>query len=354
MGSAGVALGADEEPLGATSAVPIAATAKILTALLVLDEHPLEAGRSGPAVPVTAQDFAAYQRYSAEGTRSVRVVAGDTWTEREALQAMLLASSNNHAEMLARWAYGSLDGYLAAAEAWLTEHGMTTVHVVDPTGLSPESVGSGADLARLSALALADPFLSETLSLDLVTTTRGATFQNDIRYRTTDGIISVSRSYTDEAGVCLLFAVPVEVGDETIRVYGSFLGEPSYDDLDTDLDAFLASVPASITAHVLVEPGAPVARYETAWGATANAVVRDELRGTDWGGRSAPVAAKTREVTTAGRGTRVGTATIETREGAQTSAVVLDHALADPGPLWRLFTPSVVVPRFVDWVTGKS
>jgi D-alanyl-D-alanine carboxypeptidase (penicillin-binding protein 5/6) len=281
-------------------------------------------------------------------------VTGDTWTEREALQAMLLASSNNHAEMLARWAYGSLDGYLSATDAWLADHDMTSVHVVDPTGLSPESVGSGADLARLSALALADPFLAETLSLDVVTTTRGATFQNDIRYRVTDGIISVSRSYTDEAGVCFLFAVPVPVGDQTVRVYGAFLGEPSYEQLDADLDAFLASVPAAISSHLLVAPGSPVARYETAWGGTAVGVVRDELRGTDWGSRSGPVSAETRTVTTAGKGARVGTATVRTREGELTSPVVLDEALTDPGPLWRLLAPTVVVPRFIDWVTGKA
>src|SRR4051812_2117724 len=172
-GSAAVTLGPDEAPVGSTNAVPIAAAAKIVTALLVLDKHPLEAGRSGPNVPVTADDFASYQRYTAQGVRAVRVVTGDTWTEREALHAMLLASSNNHAEMLARWAYGSLDGYRAAARAWLDAHGLRSISVADTTGLSAGSVGSGADLARLAALAFADPFLAEAAGLDHATTTRG-------------------------------------------------------------------------------------------------------------------------------------------------------------------------------------
>src|SRR3954467_1483636 len=158
-GSAAVTLGVDQKPVGRTDAVPIASAAKIVTALLVLDKHPLEAGRSGPNVPVTADDFASYQRYTAQGVRAVRVVAGDTWTEREALHAMLLASSNNHAEMLARWAYGTLDGYRTAAQAWLAKHGPRSIRVADTTSLSPDSVGSGADLAQLAALAFADPFL---------------------------------------------------------------------------------------------------------------------------------------------------------------------------------------------------
>ncbi len=353
-GSAAVTLAAEEEPVGSTEAVPIAAAAKIVTALLVLDKHPLEAGRSGPSVPVTADDFASYQRYTAQGVRAVRVVAGDTWTEREALHAMLLSSSNNHAEMLARWAYGSLDGYRSAAQAWLAERGLDSVSVADTTGLSPESVGSGADLARLAALAFADPFLAEVAGLERSTTTRGLTFENEIAYRPEDGITALSRSYTDEAGVCLLFSVPVEVGDDTVPVYGAFLGEPSYDDLAADMDAFLASVPASLTRHPLLAAGTPVARYETEWGSSAEAVVRDEVTALGWGGRSSDVAAETRPVTTAPAGARVGTVAVTTTEGEVTSPVVLESAVADPGPLWRLLSPGVVVPRFVEWVSGRS
>jgi serine-type D-Ala-D-Ala carboxypeptidase (penicillin-binding protein 5/6) len=353
-GSAAVTLGADEEPVGATNAVPLAAAAKIVTALLVLEKHPLEAGRSGPNVPVTADDFASYQRYTAQGVRAVRVVTGDTWTEREALHAMLLASSNNHAEMLARWAYGSLDGYRTAAQAWLGEHGLDSVAVADTTGLSAESVGSGADLARLAALAAADPFLAETAELDRATTTRGLTFPNEIAYRPEDGITAVSRSYTDEAGVCLLFWVPVAVGDETVPVYGAFLGEPSYDALAADMDAFLATVPGALTRHALLPADAPVARYETAWGAEAVAVVPADIPGLGWSGRSADVTAEVRPVTTARAGTRVGTVTVTTNEGKVSSPVVLDSALTDPGPLWRLFSPGVVVPRFLDWVSGRA
>src|SRR4051795_1720879 len=164
-GSAAVTLAPDEDAVGSTKAVPIAAAAKVVTALLVLDKHPLEAGRSGPNVPVTGADFASYQRYTTQGVRAVRVVAGDTWTEREALHAMLLASSNNHAEMLARWAYGTLDGYRTAAQAWLAKHRLHSIRVADTTGLSPDSVGSGAALVQLAALAFADPFLAEAAAL---------------------------------------------------------------------------------------------------------------------------------------------------------------------------------------------
>jgi serine-type D-Ala-D-Ala carboxypeptidase (penicillin-binding protein 5/6) len=353
-GSAAVTLGADQEPIGSDEAVPIAAAAKILTALLVLDKYPLEAGRSGPSVPVTDEDFASYQRYTAEGVRSVRVIAGDTWTEREALHAMLLASSNNHAEMVARWAFGSLDGYLDAADAWLSERGLTSIRVADTTGLSSESIGSGRDLARLAALALADPFLAEAIALESATTTRGTTFGNDIRYRPEDGITGVSRSYTDAAGVCLLFAVPVQVGDDEVTVYGAFLGEPTYDRLATDMDAFIESAASALDERELVPAGTSVARFTTAWGATADAVTGEAVSGLDWGGRSAEVTAEVDSVTTSRAGGRVGSATVTTTAGPVSVPVVLDRAIGDPGPLWRFASPGVVVPRFVEWVSGRA
>src|SRR4051812_23605992 len=114
-GSAAVTLGPDEAPVGSTNAVPIAAAAKIVTALLVLDKHPLEAGRSGPNVPVTADDFASYQRYTAQGVRAVRVVAGDTRTEREGPPAVLPPPSNNHPGMLAPRGDGTPDRHPPAA-----------------------------------------------------------------------------------------------------------------------------------------------------------------------------------------------------------------------------------------------
>lgn len=353
-GSAAVTLGAGQAPVGSGTVVPMAAAAKILTALLVLHAHPLDAGRSGPAVPVTAEDFATYQRYTAEGTRSVRVVAGDTWTEREALHAMLLASSNNHAEMLARWAFGSLDGYLAAAKEWLAGHGMADILVVDATGLSPRSAGSGTSLARLAALAFADPFLAEAAGLDRSVTTRGVVFENAVRYRPEDGITGLSRSYTDEAGVCLLFAAPVKVGAETVTVYGAFLGEPSYPALDADINVLLASAPTWLVRHELLAAGTPVSRYTTAWGATAHGVVSTAVTGLDWAGRGAQTSAERTTVTTAPKGAPVGKATVVTTEGPVSAPVLLDQALGDPGPVWRLLTPGVVVPRFVDWITGRA
>lgn len=352
--ASGVTLSPDAEPIsaGAAEPVPIAAAAKLITALVVLQARPVEQGRSGPSVPVTADDYASYARYAAEGTRAVRVVAGDTWTEREALHAMLIASSNNHAEMLARWAFGSVEAYVVAANSWLDEHGMTQTEVTDATGLSAESVGTGADLARLAALAMADPLVADAVALDAATTTRGADFDNTIRYRREDGITGISRSYTDEAGVCLLFSFTTSAGDEDVTLYGAILGEPSYAELDADMDDFLASADGAVGRHDVLPAGTAVARYTSPWGAVADAVTVDALTELGWSGSAAEAPAPDVETVTlvsARKGATVGTATLSP---ALSTGLVLDRALTDPGPLWRLVNPGVVIPQFVRWVSG--
>jgi D-alanyl-D-alanine carboxypeptidase (penicillin-binding protein 5/6) len=54
-------------------------------------------------------------------------------------------------------------------------------------------------------------------------------------------------------------------------------------------------------------------------------------------------------IATARKGAAVGTASLSPQ---LSTALVLDRALTDPGPLWRLGHPGVVIPQFVRWVSG--
>ena len=91
---------------GGSAPVPIASLAKIMTAYVVLSDHPLPAGGSGPAITVTAADAAAYASDQRQGQSVVQVVPGEKLTERQALEAMLIPSGNNIAWMLASWDAG--------------------------------------------------------------------------------------------------------------------------------------------------------------------------------------------------------------------------------------------------------
>jgi serine-type D-Ala-D-Ala carboxypeptidase (penicillin-binding protein 5/6) len=339
---------------GAAEAVPMAGIAKLILALVTLTEHPLDAGRNGAIIPVTADDYRSYLDYSGAGARAIPVVEGDTWTQREMLQAVLLGSSNNHADALARWAYGSEGAYVLAAQRWLGSQGLRDTTVADATGLDERSAGTAADLARLAEIADGTPFLREVLPMPTATTSRGVVIWNEAEYRSAEGIRGISRSFTDAAGVCLLFAVPLPLGDRTATVYGAFLRQPSYEQLNAGLDAFIADARASLGEVVLAEAGAEVATYRTAWGARTTAVVGEELRAVSWAGAPPAGRIQAEDVRAVRKGDRLGAATFTFEEGTVEVPLVATASVPDPGPGWRLLHPIRMLSSFWDWVFGPD
>jgi len=71
---------------GGSVPVPIASVAKVMTALVVLADHPLAAGAPGPSLLLTAQDAADYQRRLPTGQSLLAVSAGERLSERQALE----------------------------------------------------------------------------------------------------------------------------------------------------------------------------------------------------------------------------------------------------------------------------
>jgi D-alanyl-D-alanine carboxypeptidase (penicillin-binding protein 5/6) len=102
--------------------VPIASVAKLMTAYVILQDHPLSANGSGPDITVEPSEAAEYPSQAADGDSLVAIAAGETITERQALEALLLPSADNMAWILARWDAGSQAAFAArmnaAATAW--------------------------------------------------------------------------------------------------------------------------------------------------------------------------------------------------------------------------------------------
>ena len=109
---------------------PIASIAKVMTAYIVLRDHPLASAEDGPAITVTAADVADTDRRSRQQESIVPVEAGERLTERQALQALLLPSANNVAALLARWDAGSVEAFVARNERRSTgsRHGPHPLH----------------------------------------------------------------------------------------------------------------------------------------------------------------------------------------------------------------------------------
>src|SRR5919201_3959748 len=98
-------------------AAAIASVAKVMTAYLVLRDHPLRLGQDGPRITLTDADAADTDRRRRQQESVVSITAGEQMTERQALQALLLPSGNNISAVLARWDAGSAGRFVARMNA---------------------------------------------------------------------------------------------------------------------------------------------------------------------------------------------------------------------------------------------
>jgi len=351
VGASALLQSAADEPFatgGSEKALPMASAAKLVEALVVLRSKPLEPGADGPAVPMTAEDYQSYLDYANNGARTVAVFPGESWTERELLQALILGSSNNHADTIARWAFGSVDAYLRAANTWLPANGLAHTRVADATGLDEASAGTGTDLARLAALASAHPVISEILAQPASALADRRGVQNTTAYLPEQGITGISRSYTDAAGVCFLFTAAVDAGGTPFSFAGAIVGEPDYDTLNADLTALMKSASAGVREQPVLAEGTAYARYETAWGQSARAVVKTAKTRLAWVGSPlhAPTV-KTEPVTTGRAGRTVGHASLTVDGQDVSSPLVLDRSIRDPGLGWRLLHPLPILSELM-------
>jgi D-alanyl-D-alanine carboxypeptidase (penicillin-binding protein 5/6) len=266
---------------------PIGSVAKTMTALAVLIAHPLAPGQEGPALTMTAEDVTDFQQALAVDGSSLPVQVGERLSERELLLGLMLPSANNLAETLARWVSGGHDAFVALLNATARRMGMTGTHFDDPSGFSPRTVSTAADLVRLGRAALAVPALAAIVATAQAPFPDGTTLHNlDAMLGTVPGWLGIKTGETPSAGGCLLFAARRTIGEATttpVTLVGAVLGQP---DLAQALFAGRDAVESAYSGYTAtrlaaVEPdvsGTVVAP----WGDTAPVLLGD--------GEGAPVA----------------------------------------------------------------
>ena len=190
----------------ADRAVPIASVAKVMTAYVVLRDHPLDGDGSGPRIVVSPSEAAAYPAELRAGESVVRVEAGEVLTERQALEALLLPSGDNIAWILARWDAGSLDAFVERMNEVARALGMRATHYTDPSGLASSTTSSAADQVRLGVAAMGQPALAEIAGQSSAVIPVAGTVENLNRLLGEDGIVGLKTGSTGAAGGCVLLA----------------------------------------------------------------------------------------------------------------------------------------------------
>ncbi|MEU1839568.1 D-alanyl-D-alanine carboxypeptidase [Micromonospora chersina] len=275
---------------GGSRPLPIGSVAKVMTAYVILTEHPLDRGEHGPKLTVSAAQAAAYPSELARGESLVRVTAGAVFTERQALQAVLLPSANNMARILAAWDAGSIDAFVDKMNDTAAQFGMRNTHYTDPSGLSPATVSTAADQVILARKAMALPAFAEIVAQKKATLPVAGEVKNYNSLVGRNGVVGIKTGSTDEAGGCLSFAFVVTVGSRKITVVGAVLGQPGAD-TPVQLErvfrvtrSLIRTATSAITLHPVVRAGDPVATVRGPLGAETTIHAANDLSVVGWPG----------------------------------------------------------------------
>jgi len=209
-----------------SSPVPIASMTKMMTAYVVLADHPLAPGEQGPRLRMTGADVAAYVRASQSGESNVPVRAGEVLSEYQLLEALLVPSADNVADLLARWDAGSLGAFVRRMNATAHALGLRHTRYADASGVDPRSQSTAADQALLAARLMESPVVRSIVSRPSARFPVAGTIWNYNPALGTDGIVGVKSGYTSAAQACLAVAAWRRVGTRTALVVAVTTGQP--------------------------------------------------------------------------------------------------------------------------------
>jgi len=322
---------------------PIASLAKIMTAYVVLRDHPLRLGQAGPRLAVTAAGVAVYRRDEKQGQSVVKVVGGEHLTEWQALAALLIPSGNNIADLLATWDAGSLSAFVAKMNGQGRSLGLQATHYADASGLDPATVSTAADQFRLAVRALQMPVFRQIVALPQVRLPAAGLAYNVNAGLGHLGIDGVKTGSTPAAGGCLVFSAERTVAGRPATVVGAVLGVPATGAQPSELAAvitaserLLRSVGGLERVNV-IRPGTVLGRVRTAWGASTAAVAATGVTATGWPGMPARVTVTALPLHPGIRpGQPIARATV--RVGGSVSRIRLNasQSVSAPSLTWRL------------------
>jgi D-alanyl-D-alanine carboxypeptidase len=211
---------------GAKRRVPIASVAKVMTAYVILGDHPLAVGASGPLITVRPEEAAAYASEARDGDSLVRVTGGELITERQALEALLLPSADNMAWILARWDARSQGAFVARMNTTARHLGMTATTYTDPSGLDASTTSTADDQARLGRAAMRVPALVAIAGMRTADIPVAGGVRNYNTLLGQDGISGLKTGSTGAAGGCILLAAWHQAGARKALVIAATLGQP--------------------------------------------------------------------------------------------------------------------------------
>ncbi|WP_432252938.1 D-alanyl-D-alanine carboxypeptidase family protein [Streptomyces sp. HNM1019] len=322
---------------GEQKPVPIASVTKVMTAYVVLKDHPLKGGAEGPKIKIDAQ--AAEEAKSADESRA-EVKEGQTFTQHQLLQLLLINSSNNIARLLARWDAGSLDAFVKKMNDAAEGLGMKHTTYTDPSGLKESTKSTAADQLKLAKAAMqSDAFRAVVATPNTTIPGLGDRIYNNNNLLVKPGVIGIKTGSSTPAGGALMWGAVRTIDGKKQRILGVVLEQRATTTLDASLQLaqtnsykLITAAQDALTSATVIKKGDVVGEVDDGLGGTTPVVATKDLRAVGWsgltvdikigdGGAKVPHSAKA--------GTVVGEVTVGTGPGQLKAPVALQDDLSE-------------------------
>lgn len=320
----------------------LASISKLVTALVVLDAHPLSGPTDpGPTISYTEADTDLYDQFYLQGAVIAPMPDGLKLSLHDSLTTMLLPSAANYAVAIARWGFGSEGAYVSAARSWLSKNGLNDTRIVDATGLDSRNASTPTDLLALAKLAEASPVIAQIAGTRSAQITGAGTVTNTNDLLGTLGVTGLKTGNLGDGTFNLLFTSSLDVGiGSPLQITGVRLGGETHDSTDADVRNLLRSISDGFHDIPLGTVGDDLGTISTPWGSSASLVLAKTTKLHTWSDTPVSVTLDTTTPQNYADGEVVGSVTWTAGPQTTSAEVKIKGAIEEPSLWWRLTHPS--------------
>ncbi|MFE2292681.1 serine hydrolase [Streptomyces sp. NPDC059452] len=324
---------------GAQKPAPIASVAKVMTAYVILKDHPLKGDEEGETITV---DQKAEDESQRPDESTAPLTKGQQLSQRQMLQLLMIPSGNNAARLLARWDAGSEDAFIDKMNDAAKDLGMTDSTYTDPSGLEKTTVSTATDQLKLAQAVMRNEVFREIVDMPEVEIKGidGKIYNNNTLLLE-PGVSGIKTGSSTPAGGNLLWSANTVVDGKRLWIYGAVMGQQAgtgrvYDSLTLSLTNSLKLIKdaqKAATSATVVKKGDVVGYVDNGFGARTPVIATKNLKAVGWPGLEVEL-----KVTDSGKGiehaaksgSEVGMVTVGTGTGKVTAPVVLQDDLTEP------------------------
>ncbi|KNB50363.1 hypothetical protein AC230_26360 [Streptomyces caatingaensis] len=332
--------------------VPTASMAKVMTAYIVLRDHPLkmrkqggtEVPEQGPMITIDAQTEK--EAGSGDESRIEWVKAGQSYSEYDMLQMLLIPSGNNIARQLARWDAGSEAAFVKKMNDVAKELGMKRTKYTDPSGFDRTTVSTASDQVLLAEQVIRNPIVRSITTKPNSKIKDGGQINSnidDLLLKRT-GVLGIKTGSTTAAGGALMWAARKRFGDEEVLIVGTTMDQhwkkgPDVQALmslkmakDVSYEQ-MSAVQNALQQATVVRKGQVVGYVDDQLGGRTPVVATKDVKGFGWGGMKAKFALEPKGASlphAAKAGTVVGDLVVGSGPDAVKIPVALQKTLSEP------------------------